>query len=188
MNTDRGPSQPGNPGLGGNNGGQGSQTMQLFTEEDFDAVQESRDIRVNVAAGNISETDMEVCRSSSSNSLASSESSSTNAEHERVKFKITISTPTGVSSGSINHNHMGPNGHPPVGPPGIGGWGMGPGGMGYGPHSMQAFSKRCASIYFSFSNTSDTPIIIGKFSIITFLYFLIYFKIYVHINKNNIIV
>ena len=29
-----------------------------------------------------------------------------------VKFKIQISTPTGVSNGSVNHNHMGPNGHP----------------------------------------------------------------------------
>ena len=159
MNTDRGSIQSGNNAVAGNSAGQGSQTMQHFSEEDFDAVQESRDIRVNVAAGNISETDMEVCRSSSTNSLAS-ESSSTNAENERVKFKITISTPTGVSNGSVNHNHMGPNGHPPVGPPGIGGWGMG---GPYGPHSMQAFSKRCASIYFSFSNMSDSPIIIGKY-------------------------
>jgi hypothetical protein len=159
MNTDRGSNQSGNVAIAGNNGAQGSQTMQPFSEEDFDAVQESRDIRVNVAAGNISETDMEVCRSSSSNSLAS-ESSSTNAENERVKFKITISTPTGVSNGSVNHNHLGPNGHPPVGPPGIGGWGMG---GPYGPHSMQAFTKRCASIYFSFSNMSDSPIIIGKY-------------------------
>ena len=91
MNTDRGSNQSGNVAIAGNNGAQGSQTMQPFSEEDFDAVQESRDIRVNVAAGNISETDMEVCRSSSSNSLAS-ESSSTNAENERVKFKITISS------------------------------------------------------------------------------------------------
>ena len=158
MNTDRSSNQSGTNAIAGSNGAQGTQTMQHFSEEDFDAVQESRDIRVNVAAGNISETDMEVCRSSSTNSLAS-ESSSTNAENERVKFKITISTPTGVSNGSVNHNHLGPNGHPPVGPPGIGGWGMG---GPYGPHSMQAFSKRCASIYFSFSNMSDSPIIIGK--------------------------
>ena len=46
------------------------------------------------------------------------------------------------------------------GNPGIGGWGMG---GPYGPHSMQAFSKRCASIYFSFSNMSDSPIIIGRY-------------------------
>ena len=166
MNTERSSSQSGSNVQigGGNNGAQGNQSMQPFSEEDFEAVQESRDIRVNVAAGNISETDMEVSRSSSTNSLAStSESSSTNssADQERVKFKITISTPTGVSNGSVNHNHMGPNGHPPVGPPGIGGWGMG---GPYGPHSMQAFSKRCASIYFSFSNMSDSPIIIGRYS------------------------
>ena len=160
MNTDRGSNQLGTNAIAGSNGAQGSQTMQHFSEEDFDAVQESRDIRVNVAAGNISETDMEVCRSSSSNSLASESSSTNGSENERVKFKITISTPTGVSNGSVNHNHLGPNGHPPVGPPGIGGWGMG---GPYGPHSMQAFSKRCASIYFSFSNMSDSPIIIGKY-------------------------
>ena len=161
MSTDRGTGQSGGNGPVGNNGGQGSQPLQLFSEEDFDAISDSRDIRVNVAAGNISETDMEVCRPSSSNSLASSESSTTNTtEHERAKFKITVSTPTGVSNGSVSHNHVGPQGHPPVGPPGIGGWGMG---GPYGPHSMQAFSKRCASIYFSFSNMSDTSIIIGKF-------------------------
>ena len=62
MNPDRGSNQSGNNGLGGNNGAQGPQAMQPFSEEDFDAVQESRDIRVNVAAGNISETDMDVCK------------------------------------------------------------------------------------------------------------------------------
>ena len=111
MNTDRGSNQSGTNAIAGSNGAQGSQTMQHFSEEDFDAVQESRDIRVNVAAGNISETDMEVCRSSSSNSLASESSSTNGSENERVKFKITISTPTGVSNGSVNHNHLGPNGH-----------------------------------------------------------------------------
>ena len=155
LNTERGSVQPGG-GSSVANIGQGTQQMQHFCEDDFDAVTDSRDIRVNIAAGNISETDMEVCRPSSTNSLASS-GSPTNPEQERAKFKITVSTPTGVSNGSVNHNHVGPQGHPPVGPP-IGGWGMG---GPYGPHSMQAFSKRCASIYFSFSNMSDTPTTIG---------------------------
>ena len=156
MTTDRGTGQSGSNGPNGNNSvTKGNSSMQPFTEEDFDAIQECRDIRVNVAAGNISETDMEVVRPSSSSST-NSDSSITNPEHESAKFKITVSTPNGVSNGS----HVGPQGHPPVGPPGIGGWGMG---GPYGPHNMQAFSKRCASIYFSFSNMSDMPIIIGKY-------------------------
>ena len=127
-----------------------------FTEDDFDIVTDSRDIRVNIATGNLSETDMEVCRPSTSNSLASSGSPMT-PENDRVVFKIKINTPNGVSNGQLNH----PQGHPPVGPP-IGGWGMG---GPYGPHSMQAFSKRCAQIYFSFSNQSDTSVTIGKWYI-----------------------